>query len=156
MCVCSEIAENALSSSSSGYSPSSGYEEHHRFRSGVDLSPPPSALDYSVAGVSPGKGVSYGKMRKSLSVLLKRLPSHDEIVEWMNKCLRAHHFCFYIQIKLIETDMRSHSSLECSKSLFGQAFLGFSSPYKEKVGPNTFVIKLFSRRSSFCSMYKIE
>jgi len=77
MCVCSEIAENALSSSSSGYSPSSGYEEHPRFWSGVDLSPPPLASDYSVAGVSPGKVVSYSKMRKSLAVLLKRLPSHD-------------------------------------------------------------------------------
>jgi len=74
MSVCSETAENTLDLSSSGYSPSSSYEESHRLRLGFDLPSPPSISGYSVTGVNPRKGVLYSKVRRSLVTLLKRLP----------------------------------------------------------------------------------
>jgi hypothetical protein len=65
------------------------------WRLGVDLSSPPTDLNCSVTEVSLRESVSYGKMRESLIVLLKRSPSHKEVVEWLKKCSKAHRCGFH-------------------------------------------------------------
>lgn len=63
---------------------------------GVVLPSPLTASSCSVAGAIPRESSPYGRMRESFAVLLERPPSHEEIVQWMEKCFKAHHWGFII------------------------------------------------------------
>lgn len=64
-------------------------------RLGVGFSSLPTNLGCSIMGVTPRESSSYGRMRESLVLLLKRLPTHEEIVEWLEKISRAHRCGFH-------------------------------------------------------------
>jgi hypothetical protein len=100
MSVCSVNSGNQVDSSSSGYSPSSGYEseiqERRCLRVRINFKFPPIDLEDPVVITDFQGDGSYCKMRKSLTKLLKRPPFHKKIVWWFEECSKAHThgFCY--------------------------------------------------------------
>lgn len=93
MIVCSVNFGNQMDSSSSRYSPSSGYESDIRERRcprvGTGFEFPPIVLEDLVVSVYFNGDASYYKMKESLTEHLKRTPSHGEVFLWLEECSRA-------------------------------------------------------------------
>jgi len=140
MTVCSETVENVMDSSSNGNSPSSSYErevrEHCRLRLGMDSMSFLMAFGHSITRTDSEEDVSYRKMRESLTILLKRLPTHGEIVCWLEKCYRGHthifHYLFRRDNTILMAENMEASHLEIDYSWVRNDILCEESCYVSK------------------------